>query len=353
MALAVTLVAPASAFAGGDHDGHDGHRVVVHEGESIQAAVDAAKPHTKIIVRGDHVEQVFISKSHIELVGKHASLTLPEDWVELPSWCGPTLICVSPVFAPDGFPAPEDFLTDVSVEGFDLTNPIYDAIGTYFTNDVEIERNTAKNPGCDGVFVLFATGFVIERNSVWGSANCGGIEVAASSHGKVSRNTTIGNMFNGIAINDTSNVWISRNNAFENCIGIGVADGDDQLGLGSENVTIRRNKANRNNSICYPFDPPGSFTFPVGATGILVAGVQNVDIVGNRANHNVTDEFSITAAGIFVADFPNPDGTPFSITNDATVVRNKSWGNMSAVGPADLFMPTEGVLTRVARNRCG
>ena len=48
--------------------------VQVREGESIQAAIDAAAPGTTIKVRGDHAEQVWIDKDGIELIGKSATL---------------------------------------------------------------------------------------------------------------------------------------------------------------------------------------------------------------------------------------------------------------------------------------
>ncbi len=107
--------------------------MVVDHGESIQAAIDAAKPGTTIKVRGDHAEQVWINKDGIELVGKRAALSMPaEPDFEAP--CGPTLICVvSPTVNPDDPFDPGNYLDDVTISGFTLSNPVYDSIGVYFT----------------------------------------------------------------------------------------------------------------------------------------------------------------------------------------------------------------------------
>ena len=57
------------AGGGGGHDGDGYRRVVVHEKQSIQKAIDRARPGTKIVVKGHHEENVWIHKNRIELVG--------------------------------------------------------------------------------------------------------------------------------------------------------------------------------------------------------------------------------------------------------------------------------------------
>ena len=354
------ISSPASAD--GDRDDRS-ERVVVGEGESIQAAIDAADPGTKIVVRGDHVENLWIQTDGIELIGKNATLTMPE----VPTGPTPctnfgqpsTLICVSPPVAPPG-PNPEDppppppaldeYLDEIEISGFTLHNPLFDAVGVFFTNDIEIEKNTIVNPGCDGIFAIFTTDFEISRNVVT-DAQCSGINVAASSSGEISRNTTTDSAQNGISLGDTSHVEIERNTASGSCIGIAASDGaDGGYGIREEDfpgrdVTITRNTTNGNNRTC-PFGP-----FSIGVTGIGVAGLTDVTISRNTANDNVSTEESVTAGGIWVGDFPNQFGPPTQ-SNGVTVTRNTARGNSSAAGPADLSInPVLGTLT-VDRNRC-
>jgi parallel beta-helix repeat protein len=366
-AIAAATIMLAGALTGpGAATADSGHRVVVGDGESIQAAIDAADPGTTIIVRGDHVENVWVNKDGISLVGKKgATITQPDaptsapcEFVDETGTLRSTTICVWPNTF--DFPVPpEDALSDVEISGLTVNNPTHDAIGVFFTNDVEVSRNTVINPGCDGAFLLFVDGFQVERNVVSGSQSCAGIAVAASSNGEVSRNVSNDNKFNGIAIDDSSDLTVTRNTTSGNCIGIGVANGPDPSDLSTNNITISRNTANGNNTVCYPFngpDDPPEFLIPIGGTGILVAGTDNAEVTRNTTNDNdVDDSFTLTAGGIFVADFPGdegPFGPPFAVATNTTVERNTAYGNSSVVGPVDLNLITTGNLTSVARNNC-
>ena len=63
-------------------------------------------------------------------------------------------------------PSPDQRLNGVSIMGFTLNNPAFDAIGVLFTNNVRVENNTITGSGCDGIFVIFvifADGVIINR----------------------------------------------------------------------------------------------------------------------------------------------------------------------------------------------
>ena len=86
-ALLLLIAGASSAQAGGGHHGkghghgNQGHgkKVIVGPGQSIQAAVDAAKPGTKIYVFGKHQENVAITTDGISLIGVHAVLDAGRD----------------------------------------------------------------------------------------------------------------------------------------------------------------------------------------------------------------------------------------------------------------------------------
>ena len=361
--LATVIAVPSGAVSasGGDDGDHRDDRVVVREGESIQDAIDAAEPGTKIVVKGDHYENVWIHKNGIELEGaKGASMTIPDEPVSNPcegfddetETVLPTLICIHPIPPTDGPPMGPDYVRNVEVEGLTLNNPIYDAIGAYFTKHLEIEKNTIVDPGCDGIFVIFARYFEIERNFVSGSQFCNGIEVLASYSGRVSRNTSNDSRFNGFTINDTYKLVVDRNTASGSCMGISLVDGlDGGYGIRDEEFVggktmIKRNTTNGNNNQCQ-FGP-----FNVGITGIVVAGLHGVTIRDNTADDNTSTLDSITAGGIVVLDFPNEDGS-FNVTTGAKVVRNHATGNSSAAGPVDLNLNSAEPLLKVKYNHCG
>ena len=327
-------------------------QVVVEDGESIQAAVDAADPGTTIIVRGDHVENVWVNKSGIRLVGEDATLTSTDTGTGTPCFPDPEapipLICVTP--ESEGIPEPADFLDGFAISGFTLLDAPGDGISTVFVNNVDIRRNTVYNAECDGIFVIFATGIHVGRNDVDGSG-CAGINVNAGSDARISRNWTNDSTFNGIAVNDVANVIVRRNIAENNCIGIGVVDGADEgFGIRAEEfdgsgARITANTSNNNNKTC-PFGPD----FDIGLTGIIVGGVDDVLIRDNTTDNNTGTEPSATAGGIVVTDLPNFDGS-LSPTTNVTVRANRAVGNSSPDGPLDLRLESESLL-QVRGNHC-
>ena len=350
--LAGALAGPGAAFA------DRGDEIVVGDGESIQDAIDAAEPGTTIIVRGDHVENIWIDKDGISLVGRGgATITQPENPTFAPcEFFGPpgtsTTVCVFPQSEEFPVPAAEQ-LSGFSITGLTVVNPSFDAIGVYATNDVRVSRNTTSDTGCSGIFLLFVNGLTVDRNTVTGAVDCNGIDVTASSNGTVTRNVANGSGLNGIAINDSSDIVVSRNTATGNCQGIGIFDNPDPSALPTIDVTVTRNTANANNTVCFPFDPPGSETVPIGGTGIIVAGAENTVIARNITNDNVVDGFTLTASGIFVTDFPGDDpSAPFSVSTNTTVDRNTAFGNTSDEGPRDLLVLTGGSFS-IDRNSCG
>ena len=326
--------------------------VVVEDGESIQAAIDAADPGTTIVVRGEHVENIWVNKSGIRLVGEDATLRPADTGTGSPCIPDPQapihLICVTP--DSDGPPAPADFLDGFEISGFTLEDAPGDAISTAFVNNVDIAQNTVNNAGCDGIFVIFATEVLIARNDVDGSS-CSGIFVEASADVIVRRNWVNDNTILGIGVNNTSDASIRRNIAENNCIGIGSADGlDDGFGIGfdefvSSGTRITSNTSNNNNKTC-PFGPD----LTLGLAGILVTGGDDVLIRNNRTDNNAGTEDSATAGGIIVSDFPNFDGSVTPTTN-VTVTRNRAVGNSSANGPLDILLLSESLL-RVRHNHC-
>ncbi len=330
----------------------EGDRVVVEEGESIQGAIDAADPGTTIVVRGDHEENIWINKSGIRLIGRGATLTPEAD--PAPSPCDPApgspapLICVTP--ASDGPPAPANYLDGVVISGFQLDDSVGHGVAAVFTSNLEISRNAVSNSACHGILVIFNHGFRIERNSLQNNG-CNGVEVGAADLGIVRRNIATDNTFNGIGFGEVSHATIRRNVTDRNCIGIVVADtNDDGFGVRAEpypgrNIRIVNNQANDNTRSC-PFGPA-----TIGQTGIAAGGITDVVIRGNTATGNGGDAESLTSGGVMVADFPNLDGT-VTVGSNARVIRNTASGNYTARGPADLVLVADDI-TAVRRNTCG
>ncbi len=225
------------------------------------------------------------------------------------------------------------------------------AIGTIFTNDVDVTSNVVNGPGCDGIFVIFSERVRVNRNTVTG-AECSGINVNAASDVRIQHNVANDSFGNGIAVNDSTHVVLNRNTATGNCIGIGVVDGDDQgYGIRAEDfsgdvIRISSNTTNANNSTC-PFGPETN----VGGTGIVVGGMDHLTVKNNTASDNVVGVTSLTAGGIVIADFPNPDGTS-EPTDFVRVQNNTAEGNSSEAGPGDLVVSIAGDHLTITNNTC-
>ena len=169
--------------------------------------------------------------------------------------CGPTLICViSPTvnfedpFDPGQLSARRD---DLGVHG---VKPVlrHDRQACTGVDGLTIERNPVTSSDCSAIFTLFVADFHIERNDVSASVNCSTIDVAAcrADRRRRLRNTATDGGFTGINADDVTDLVIDRNASTGNCIGI-VA-GDSPGPLSSSNVSITRNSANANNTVCSP-----------------------------------------------------------------------------------------------------
>lgn len=346
VATVLTVAAsPAAAVTGG--------RVVVDDGESIQAAIDAAEPGTTIIVRGDHQENVWVNKDGIRLIGRGATLTGVE--AELGSSpCLPfpdapvPIVCAAPNVA--GTPAPADYLDGFLFQGFTLEDAVGAGVATVYVNDVTIRRNTVLASTCEAILTVFSTGFVISRNTVEGTERCGAISASASTNGMIRQNKVTDAAGSGIAISDVSNARIRRNVVERSCLGITAVDGADggynirEAPFPGDDLRIVANVANNNTGTC-PFGP-----LTVGQTGIAVGGMDDVVIRGNTTNGNAGDAETMTFGGIYVAEFPNPDGS-LSLTTDVRVIGNTAVGNRTAAGEVDLAFETAGIVA-VRGNTC-
>ena len=347
--LSVLTASPAQA-ASGD--------VVVGEGESIQAAIDAADPGTRIVIEGAHTENLWISTDNISLVGKNsdASITMPE--VAAPNGCAPPefspVICFFPDTAEDP-PLPGDYLNGGLVAGLTI-NGGGDSVAMIFTNRAYVRRNTMNGQACDAVFIIFSTSFDVDNNTMSNSPFCDGINVSASRRGRISNNTSTDNMFSGITVQDSQHVTIRDNEVTGNCIGITVFDGSDGGYPGPEgsvfdedqpsnNITIKRNNASNNSNICFPFGPD----LPLGGTGILVGG-QKITVKDNVTNDNAIGGFSITAGGIIVPLSLDPS---LPAVEKVVLAGNTAFSNTSADGPADIVIQIDPSAVRTRANKCG
>ena len=341
LALAMlALVLPASASANGSRTVH------VDPGESIQAAIDKAKPGTTIeLGEGTYKESVRISKSDISIEGQGRSKTKIEvpDAADLPEGApclGETQhdpppappvkivdgICVFPDFPEDpnvkarceNSPAsdPDEqvvrALDDVeisklAVTGFSASGVIY-----FCADDPEVTRVYAKGAdeggGEYGIAAFASDDVVFSRNLTVNSGEAG-IYIGDSPHADavVWKNVSWKSNF-GLFIRDSQHGTLQKNKAFDNCLGIlflntneaGAPPEFQGPPIDVKDWLAKQNNATANNRACPAGDEGGA----TSGIGIAVASSIDVSLIDNGVFGNDSNEASDFKGGIIVIGEP-------------------------------------------------
>jgi len=325
---ASTFATPTAAPA------KQGSIVVVHPGESIQAAVDVAKPGTEILVEpGTYAQTVVVSTPDLAIVG-------------LTGRKGQGVVIQNPGGADDGVTATQSasgfVLANLTVRGFGENGVLLEGVTGFV-----LTRITAADDGEYGLFPVFSSFGLIDGCTASGHRDTG-IYVGQSAFVTVSHDSAFKNV-NGIEIENSSYVAVVDNQSFANTAGILI---DLLPGLDvttSTGILVARNYVHDNNR---PNDgDPGSLEsfVPVG-TGILVLGADHVTIQNNRVTGNDFVGIGVASslllaqiAGLppsaFAGIDPNPDGTHVFF-NDA--IGNGSASPLPGVPGADLLWDGSG-----------
>jgi hypothetical protein len=331
--------------------------VTVSSGESIQAAIDAAKPGTTIeIAPGTYHESLIIKKDGIEIVGAGRKLTKivpPDPLVEgqvcvsseqrNPPPAPPTIvasgICVANVDAQFN---PLGTVEDVEIRNLTVTG--FNEFGILFfaSEDGVVNRVIASDNEEYGVFANTSTGTTVAR-SVFGNNGEAGIYIGDSPNedATVWKNVSYGNV-NGIFLRDAAHGKVIGNKAFGNCTGILVLNTDETAqqppapAVDAKDWTLKHNNVTANNKACAGGGEEGAP--PTSGTGIAVIGGIDIDVIDNGVFGNVPDP-SITSpfsGGVVVGE--NSKGTrvgfntvignkPFDLVYDGTGEDNKFFDN--------------------------
>lgn len=276
--------------------------MVVHKGESIQAAVDKAKRGMLILIEpGVYKETIVVDKPGIKLIGKF-SLS-DEVVIKNP---GEENNGIRVRGNGDGF-----VLANITVEGFERNGVFLDSADNYIISHVKAVDNEYY-----GIFPVHCNHGLIESCIATGSEDTG-IYVGQSTDVKIQFNVAYGNV-NGIEIENSSDVNAAFNEAYDNVAGflIDLLSGKDVKT--SNNVSVRFNHSYNNNHVNFA-DPDALAAAVPSGLGILILGTDKTIAEHNTINDNQFAGIAVfstlvlaTIAGIppeQLSDIePNPDG---------------------------------------------
>jgi parallel beta-helix repeat protein len=315
--------------------------LVVHPGESIQAAVDTAHPgETVTVLSGTYHEAVCVTTDGIRLRGQDAVIMPPAQAPQSPCAFdeGGQTIGIALVGVLD-FDTGQvlDPVSDVTVSGFRVEGFAGFGIGMIGGHNVDIVDNTAVNNGEYGIARFVSTGGSLRDNRATGSEEAGlYLGDSPEAHATIVGNTAWDNGFFGIFVRDSAHGTVVGNTSYGNCIGIIVLSSTAI----AEDWTVAGNSVHDNVKAC-----PGSEDGPpASGIGVLLAGARDTTVRGNTITGNQPTGPSLATGGVAVVSTVALGG------QDPT--GNLVQGNLLSNNDPDLFYDGSGSGNSFVSNNC-
>ncbi|MCT4351717.1 right-handed parallel beta-helix repeat-containing protein [Streptomyces sp. Je 1-79] len=264
-----------------------GHRTVhrVKPGQSIQQAVDAARPgDTVVLSPGTYRESVRITTSNVTLRG---STVFPTVLVPGKAAADDTCakaghgICVT---GTDSRP-----VEGVTVRSLTLRNFTKNGLWASRTDRLKVHRVTAEKNGNWGIALERSVRSVLTRNVARDNADAGlfvsnttDTEAGAvDAKGTVIRHNRMSGNRIGVTVRRLRNLTVERNEATGNCAAVFVVGDESTPRAGA--MSLRRNNIHANNKHC-PKTPRLPF---LQGSGIVLTGAEETLVAENRIVDNV------------------------------------------------------------------
>jgi parallel beta-helix repeat protein len=310
--------------------------IIVHTGNSIQAAVDAASPGQIINIQpGTYNEAVVVNKQGIQLIG----LTDENNKGVIIQNPGDEENGITVQDEGDGF-----VLKNVTVQNFEENGVYLSHVDNFLLSHI-----VSINNGEYGLFPVFCKNGIVEHCSATGHTDTG-IYIGQSESITLEYNVAFANV-NGLEIENCTDVTVSKNQSYNNTCGILVALLPGLTIKTSTNILVSNNHVYGNNHINFGVPGEGFESLVPSGLGILVVGVDNVTVKDNNIKDNnfigvATVSTLLLAlldptlpAEFFAGIEPNPDGAKI-ISN--VLVNNGSNPPPIGIPGVDLFWDGSG-----------
>lgn len=247
-------------------------RHVVHAGESIQRAVNKARPGDTIVIRpGRYRESVQINKSRLHLVGAGRKTVITPSGKRATNACGQAGhgICVVGKNRP---------LRDVSIRSLTVSGAKKTGIWASATDRLSVHHVTVRKSGVWGIAQEKSIRGIFRDNTVVDNGDAGIFlanktkEEGGGSDTRgalISDNYLAGNRI-GVTIRRVRNLTVSYNTMTRNCGGVFVVGDESRPQAGA--LTVRNNSIYKNNKFC-----KGNSRLPdIQGSGIVLTGAEHV-----------------------------------------------------------------------------
>ena len=326
-------------------------KIIVHNGESIQAAIDAAPPGATIVVKPgvyqgtSAARALTITKDGIHLVGaarRNQPVILQQTGIQTHG------IWVSPADSID--PANDELppcgTMNEQLHGFSLTGFTvrgFAGFGVYLAcvDDFTIRHNTATANLTYSIFPVRSSHGRMTFNQVSGTQNDAclyvGQDESIDVHGNLATDCVI-----GFEIENSHHVRMFRNVAINNTAGMLIdIVGNRQVTTISDNVVARNIFENNNRPNTASPDEDTSQIIP--GIGVILEGADNTLLTRNHFNNNGLAGLTLVSPCVVDPPFcappidfdPNPDGN--RVTRNAFDANNTDVIYLPGAGQGNCF----------------
>ncbi|MFE2093176.1 right-handed parallel beta-helix repeat-containing protein [Streptomyces sp. NPDC002596] len=312
----------------------------VHPGQSIQAAVDAARTGDTIVVEpGTYHESVLIKKQGLTLRGTGAKTVIKpaSTGTKTGNACAKagSGVCV---LGTSGHTVDGVSIRSLTVSGFKKNG-----IWASWTDGLKVRQVTSDTNGVWGIAQERSTRSELRSNTAHGNGDAGIFVAntvaeeggATDTHGTQLRGNTLTNNRIGITARRVRNLTVRDNTATGNCSGMFVVgdEGKPQAGV----MTIHNNRITDNNKFCKatPRLPA------IQGSGIVLTGTVDTKVRDNTIRNNV-GATPLSGGLVLFKSFVGAHNT------GNTISRNVVLGNR----PADLANQEAGRNNTFTGNTC-
>jgi cytochrome c peroxidase len=291
--------------------------ITVKAGESIQAAVNRARPGDTIeVMPGVYREEVKIDLDNITLRGITDAQATP----------------TRPVFEGDGKLSDAVINTGSNflIENFDIQHYIANGVVAQHARDVTFRNLYINKTGLYGVYPVSCTGVEIDRCVATGIADAA-LYVGQSRDIRVHDSEAFANV-TGIEIENSINATVENNYVHDNTGGILVFVLPNNVSKVGRDCIVRNNRVIENNHA--NFGNPNAIVSNVPpGSGILVMAADNTEVTANEIRGN--QSYGVLVCGLEIAF---PKGTAFDVgaTPENTFIHDNTYAE-NGKAPSDKY----------------